>query len=194
MLPRRMIDRVALDALMLRTQLPELSLRQGTSVVARVASRGEVFGVIVLAGVPLTAKLPPEVESGQTLHLRIAEVTPEQVTMRLDPDAAVPLPPPVPLERRPPALTVAEPPRRGPADEESATVALSFDSAVLGRLDLRIDVARGTVSAAVEAPRGAAHDLALDAAGQLENALAEKTGRAATVRVTPRRDPFDAYA
>ena len=65
---------------MLRTQLPELSLREGTSVVARVASRGEALGVIVLAGVPLTAKLPPEVEAGQTLHLRIAEVTPEQVT------------------------------------------------------------------------------------------------------------------
>jgi hypothetical protein len=189
-----MIDRVALDALMLRTQLPELSLREGTNVVARVASRGEAHGVIVLAGVPLTAKLPPEVEAGQTLHLRIAEVTADQVTLRLDPDAAVPLPPLAPYASRPPALTVAEAPRRGPSGEGSASVALAFDSTVLGRLDLRIDLTRGTVSAAVEAPRGAALELATDAAGQLENILAERTGRAASVRVTPRREPFDAYA
>ena len=65
---------------------------------------------------------------------------------------------------------------------------------MLGRLDLRIDLARGTVSAAVEAPAGAALDLATDAAGRLEDALAEKTGRAATVRVSARREPFDAYA
>ncbi len=194
MLPRRMIDRVALDTLMLRSQLPELTLREGTSVVARVASRGEAHGVIVLAGVPLTAKLPPEVEAGQTLHLRIAEVTADQVTLRLDPDAAVPLPPQAPYASRPPALTVAEAPRREPSGEGSASVALAFDSAVLGRLDLRIDLTRGTVSAAVEAPRGAALELATDAAGQLENILAERTGRAASVRVTPRREPFDAYA
>ena len=194
MLPRRMIDRVALDALMLRTQLPDLSLREGTSVVARVASRGEAHGVIVLAGVPLTARLPPEVQAGQTLHLKIAEVTPEQVTLRMDPDAAVPLPPPAPLPPRPPALAVREPPRRGADGEDSATVALSFDSAVLGRLDLRIDLARGTVRAAVEAPHGQALTLATEAAGRLEQALAGTTGRPATVRVTSRHEPFDAYA
>src|SRR5215217_3251954 len=143
-----MIERVALDALLLRTQLPELSLREGTSIVARVASRGERHGVIVLAGVPLTAQLPPEIEAGQTLQLRIAEVTPEQVTMRLESLAVPPppAPPPAPLEQRAPRLAVEEPPRRGGAGEESAGVALSFDSAVLGRLDLRVDLARGTVS------------------------------------------------
>jgi len=186
-----MIEGVSVEALLLRNLLPELSLREGTSVVARVASRAEAHGVIVLAGVPLTAKLPPEVEAGQTLHLRVAEVTPEQVTLRLDPQAVAPPPPPVP---RPAQLAVHEPPRRGAAGEESATVALSFDSAVLGRLDLRIDLARGTVIAGVAAPPGVALDLAMAAAGQLENTLAEKTGQAAQVRVTPRRDPFDAYA
>jgi hypothetical protein len=165
-----MIERVALDALLLRTQLPELSLREGTSVVARVASRGEGHGVIVLAGVPLTAQLPPEVQAGQTLHLRIAEVTPEQVTRRLEPQSlAPPAPPP-------------------------ASVALSFDSAVLGRVDLRIDLARGIVSAGIAAAPGAPLELATGAAGRLESALSAKTGRAARVRVMPRREPFDAYA
>jgi len=188
-----MIERVALDALLLRTQLPELSLREGTSVVARVASRGEAHGVIVLAGIPLTATLPPEVQAGQTLHLRIAEVTPEQVTMRLGAPPIAPQPP-APLEPRAAQLAVEDPPRRGAGGEESATVALSFDSAVLGRLDLRIDLARGTVSATVAAPPGAALELASARAGLLERALAETTGRTAQVRVAPRRDPFDAYA
>lgn len=189
-----MIEQVALDALLLRTRLPELTLREGMSVVARVASRGQEHGVIVLAGVPLTAKLPPEVVTGQTLHLRVAEVTPEQVTMRLDPPAVPPFAP-APLQQRPARLTVQEPPQRGTAaGAESAGVALSFDSAVLGRLDLRIDLARGTVSAGVAAPPGAALELATAAAARLQEALAERTGRAAQVRVTARRDPFDAYA
>jgi hypothetical protein len=189
-----MIERIALDALALRAQLPELTLREGASVVARVAAREAGHGVIVLAGVPLVAKLPPEVEAGQTLHLKIAEVTAEQVTLRLDQQAmlaAAGQPPPAPPTAR---LVVEEPPRRGGEGGESATVALAFDSAVLGRLDLRVDLARGTVSAAVAAPPGATLELAAEAAARLREALAERTGRAAQVRVTPRRDPFDAYA
>jgi hypothetical protein len=188
-----MIERIALDALALRAQLPELTLREGSSVVARVAAREAGHGVLVLAGVPLVAQLPPEVQAGQTLHLKVAEVTPDQVTLRLDQQAMVantPPPPPPPLPR----LTVEEPPRHGAGGEESATVALAFDSAVLGRLDLRIDLARGTVSASVGAPAGASYDLAAEAAGRLQDALAARTSRAAQVRVTPRRDPFDAYA
>ena len=191
-----MIERVAVDALLLRTQLPELSLREGTSVVARVAARAEAHGVLVLAGVPLTAQLPPEVQAGQTLHLRVEEVTPERVTLRLDPQAAgVAPPPPPPAEPRPPRVAVGEPPRRGgDGDPENATVTLAFDSDILGRLDLRVDLARGSVTAGITAPAGAAHELAEAAAERLREALAEKTVRAATVQVLARRDPFDAYA
>jgi hypothetical protein len=189
-----MIERIALDALALRAQLPELTLREGATVVARVAAREAGHGVIVLAGVPLVAKLPPEVEAGQTLHLKVAEVTTEQVTLRLDQQAMLAAQGQPPAAPPPPQLHVEEPPRRGSGGEETATVALAFDSAVLGRLDLRIDLARGNVSASVAAPPGAAFDLATAAAGRLQDALAERTGRAAQVRVTPRRDPFDAYA
>lgn len=189
-----MIDRVAVDALLLRARLPELSLREGASVVARVAARGQEHGVIVLAGVPLTAKLPPEVEAGQTLHLKVEEVTAERVTLKLDAQP-VPAPPPPPAELRPPRLEVGEPPRRErDGDPDSATVTLAFDSAVLGRLDLRVDLARGSVTAGVTAPAGAAHELAAAAADRLRDALAEKTGRPAQVTVLARRRPFDAYA
>ena len=54
-------------AALLRAQLPELALREGATRVARVASRGEAPAVIVLAGIPLTAQLPPEVQAGATL-------------------------------------------------------------------------------------------------------------------------------
>jgi len=190
-----MIERIAVDALALRAQLPELTLRVGASVVARVAAREAGHGVIVLAGVPLVAKLPPEVETGQTLHMKVAEVTAEQVTLRLDQQAMLAAaqagPPPAPP---PPRLAVEELPRRGAGDEESATVALAFDSAVLGRLDLRVDLAHGTVSASVAAPPGPAFELAAEAASRLQDALSERTGRAAQVRVLPRRDPLDTYA
>jgi hypothetical protein len=196
MLSAEMIDRVALDALLLKAQFPELTLREGARVVARVASRGEHHGVIVLAGVPLTAELPPGVRAGETLHLRVQEATDERVTLRLDPQAAPP--PPAPAPHAPPRgarLAVADPPRRLPgAGEDAATVALAFDSAVLGRLDLRIDLAAGTVRASVETPAGRTYDLAHEAAARLQDALAGKIGRPAAVRVTARREPFDAYA
>ena len=191
---KAMIEQIALDALALRAKLPELTLREGASVVARVAAREAGHGVIVLAGVPLVAQLPPEVQAGQTLHLKIAEVTADQVTLRLDQQAMLAAQAPPPAAPPPPRLVVEEPPRRGAGGEETATVSLAFDSAVLGRLDLRVDLARGNVSASVAAPAGAALELATEAAGRLQDALAERTGRAAQVRVTPRRDPFDAYA
>src|SRR5215213_10240211 len=105
-----MLERIALDALALRARLPELTLRVGSTVVARVDTRQAGHGVIVLAGVPFVAKLPPEVEPGQTLHLVVADVTNEQVTLRLDHQAMAahaPAPPPPPR----PELKVADPPR-----------------------------------------------------------------------------------
>jgi hypothetical protein len=188
-----MIEQVALDALALRAKFPELTLREGMSVVARVDSRTDTHGVIVLAGVPLTAALPPEVQAGQTLHLRVAEVTPEQVTMRLEQPQVAPAPQAA-LEQRAPRVAVQDPPRRGAAGGGSTGLTLAFDSAVLGRIDLRIDLARGSVVTAVAAPAGGAFELATAAAARLQDALAQSTGRVAQVRVTSRREPFDAYA
>jgi hypothetical protein len=55
------------------------------SVVARVLSRGEHHGVLVIAGVPLSAQLPPEIgRTDETLRLSVTDVTPERVTMQLD--------------------------------------------------------------------------------------------------------------
>ena len=189
-----MIERIALDALALRSQLPELTLREGSSVVARVASREAGHGVIVLAGVPLVAQLPPEVEAGQTLHLDVAEVTPDQVTLRLDQagDAAAAA---AAASPRPPQLTVEEPPRRGAGRrgrrDRGARVRLGGARPARPAHRPR---ARDRERERRRAPPGAPWSSPTAAAGRLQDALAERTGRAAQVRVTPRRDPFDAYA
>ena len=78
------MDPIAVTAALLRAQLPEVPIREGASLMARVASRGETHAVIVIAGVPVTAKLPPEVEAGAVLKLKVKEVTAERVTMQID--------------------------------------------------------------------------------------------------------------
>ncbi|MGH2947430.1 MAG: hypothetical protein ACRDPC_14450 [Solirubrobacteraceae bacterium] len=185
---------VAVQTLLLRAQLPELALRPGTSVVARVLSRGEAHGVLVIAGVPLTAQLPEVVgTTGETLRLTVREITAERVTLQLD--QAIPAAPHgAPQEPRA-RVTVRDPPHtQRVGGEERSTVALSFHSDALGRLDLRIELAGGTVRTAVEAAPGRPFDLADAAAPRLQDGLHARTGLAAEVRVTPRREPLDIYA
>src|SRR4051794_26881478 len=109
-----MVDPIAVAAALLRAQLPDVPLREGAPLMARVASRGEQHAVIVLAGIPLTAQVPPEIQAGATLKLKVQEVTPERVTLRIDPAQ----PPTVPLAAPPPPapprvqVAVEEPPAR----------------------------------------------------------------------------------
>jgi hypothetical protein len=183
------------DAALLRAEMPDLVLRVGHSVVARVASRGEgPLGVLVLAGIPLRASLPDEVKAGETLKLTVAEVTPERVVMRLDNPAAVPLAAP-PAQAPPARVGVDEAPRRrrgGGGDEVS--VALRFETPALGRLDLRVELTAGTVRATVGPVPGRSFELAEGGSGALREALAAKTARQASVQVVPRREALDVYA
>jgi hypothetical protein len=185
---------VAIKTLLLQAQLPELPLRPGASIVARVMSRGDSHGVLVIAGVPLTAQLPAAIgKTGETLRLNVTEVTPERVTLQLD-QVLPPLgqPPAAATER--PQVAVKEQPRTIRVDgEERSTVALSFQSAALGRLDLRLEVGGAHVRAGVEAPPGRSYDLAQGAAARLQASLHTGTGLEAEVRVTPRREPLDLY-
>jgi hypothetical protein len=191
-----MVDQVvAIKTLLLQAQLPELPLRPGASVVARVMSRGESHGVLVIAGVPLTAQLPAEIgKTGETLRLNVTDVTPERVTLQLDQVVpALGQPPAQPADR--PQVTVADRARTVVVDgEERSSVALSFQSTALGRLDLRIEVGGAHVRAGVEAPAGRSFELADAAAARLQASLHTGTGLEADVRVTPRREPLDLYA
>ncbi len=74
-----------MDAALLRGRFPDLVLRPGMQVVARVASRGEgARGAIVLAGSLMAASLPAQVRAGDTLRLTVAETSPERVVLRLE--------------------------------------------------------------------------------------------------------------
>src|SRR3954466_8322598 len=95
------MDPIAVNPAALRQQLPDVPLREGATMMARVAPRSEPHAVIVIAGIPLTAQVPPEVPSGATLRLRVAEVSPERVMLRIEPQgeeppapSAQPAPPP----------------------------------------------------------------------------------------------------
>ena len=79
------MDPIAVTAALLRAQLPDVPLREGASMMARVASRGASHAVIVIAGVPVKAQIPPEVQAGATLRLRVQEVTPERVLLQIVP-------------------------------------------------------------------------------------------------------------
>jgi hypothetical protein len=183
------------DAALLRAEMPDLVLRVGHSVVARVASRGDgPLGVLVLAGVPLRASLPDEVKAGETLKLTVAEVTPERVVMRLDNPAAVPLAP-SPAQAPPARVGVDEAPRRRRgAGSDEASVALRFETPALGRLDLRVELTAGTVRATIGAVPGRSFELAEGGSGELRESLAARTARQASVQVVPRREPLDVYA
>jgi hypothetical protein len=187
---------VAVKTLLLQTQLPDITLRPGTSVVARVLSRGPDHGVLVIAGIPLAAQLPTEIgRTGETLRLSVADVTPERVTLQLEqvvPPAAQPPPTPSQSAR----VRVEDEPRTvRVGGEERSSVALSFHSDALGRLDLRLELVAGSrVSATVQAPAGRSFELADAAAGRLHDGLHARTGLEAEVRVTPRREPLDVYA
>ena len=115
------MDPIAVTAALLRAQLPDVPIREGASLMARVASRGETHAVIVIAGLPVTAKLPPEVEAGAVLKLKVKEVTAERVTMQIDqpPQTAANLQTPVIGQATPQAhlqghVEVEEPPVRQP--------------------------------------------------------------------------------
>jgi hypothetical protein len=185
---------VAVKTLLLQTQLPEITLRPGTSVVARVLSRGAGHGVLVIAGIPLTAQLPEEIgRKGETLRLSVADVTPERVTLQLE-QVVAPLQPALPQEPRARVQVEEEPRSDRAGDEERSSVALSFHSEALGRLDLRIELAGTRVRASVEAPAGRAFELAGAAAGRLREGLHVRTGLESEVDIRPRRQPLDLYA
>jgi flagellar biosynthesis protein len=111
--------------------------------------------VLVIAGIPLTAQLPSEVgATGETLRLSVSEVTPERVTLQLE--QAVPVTTAADPRRATARVQVEDPPRTvRVGDEERSSVALSFTSDALGRLDLRLEVGGGHVQAASRRPRAA---------------------------------------
>ena len=193
---------VSLDVALLKLALPELVLRPGMSVVARVASRadGNNTASLVLAGALLKATVPDEVRAGDVLRLSVAETSAERVVFKLESGLAPPpealaqpvvAQPPPPVDPRAADADGGGKDRHGDPDRPS--VALAYETPALGRLDLRIERGPEGVVVSVTAPAGA-YALAHARATPLREALEAKLGVPASVRVLPRREPFDAYA
>jgi hypothetical protein len=205
------MDPIAVTAALLRNQLPDVTIREGASVMARVASKGEGHAVIVIAGIPVTAKLPPEVQAGATLKLKVQEVTPERVTLQIDPQQPAQAgQPQAPAAASPnqvigsltPAMQqlqakveVEEAParRRGADGEPADVVALAFTSPALGRLELRLELRGERLLTEITTPAGRPHAIANEGAERLRATL-EAAGLEATVKVRPRHEPLDLYA
>lgn len=184
-----------LEAALLRRQLPDLLLRPGMTLFARVAERSGRHGIIVLAGSPLVAELPDAVQVGDKLRLLVEDTRGERVAMKLvqeQPAAALqaPLSSPQQFDAR---LSVEER-EADPDDPETASITVNYDSPALGAVGFVLAIAPGTVSVRAELPAGAPFELAADGADELRTRLMEATGRAAEVTVVPRREPLDLYA
>jgi hypothetical protein len=190
------MDVLRVQAALLRANMPDLVLRPGLMLPAKVLERAGQHGLLLLAGTPLSAELPAELQAGARLRLRVEEVTGDRIVLRAvdtpgaatqplqppPPDVALPLPGGRQAEVR---VTERAEERRGAG--EPAAVALAYDSPALGTLDLRLVLAPGAgLTVTVGATAGAPEDRVRAAAYGLRAALAEATGLPASVRVVGR--------
>jgi hypothetical protein len=191
-----------LEAALLRRQLPDLLLRPGMTLFARVAERQGRHGIILLAGSPLVAELPDQVQAGDKLRLLVEDTRGDRVTMKLvQEQPAAPAPPPtvaLPLPDGGQARVVVEPDEEGGGaqDEgpEHASISISYESPALGAVGFLLQLVPGGVKVHAELPAGRPFELADGAAEELRSRLAAATGRAAEVTIVPRRQPLDLYA
>jgi hypothetical protein len=191
-----------LEAALLRRQLPDLLLRPGMTLFARVAEREGRHGIIVLAGSPLVAELPDEVQVGDKLRLLVQDTRGDRVAMKLVQEQPT-APPQTPVVGLPlpdgsqARIHVDDEEAEGSAgddDPEHASISITYESPALGAMGFALSLAPGAVAVRAELAAGSAFDLASEAADELKARLAEATGRAASVTVVPRRDPLDLYA
>jgi hypothetical protein len=169
------------ELILLRTALASPALRPGAVVAARVIDRG----VLSLLGARVAATLPDDVRPGDVLKLHVKEATPERILLQV-----VQQPPPmatgaVMLPGGATARVIEEDEEEGGAGGRTErAVTLRYDSATLGRLDIRLSAAGATVHASEGPPA----DAARAAAGELAGALR------APVAVIARRSALDAQA
>jgi hypothetical protein len=191
-----------LEAALLRRQMPDLLLKPGMTLMARVSEREGRHGIIVLAGSPLVAQLPDEVQAGDKLRLMVEDTRGERVTMKLvnEQPTAPPQTPtiglPMPDGSRARFSVDEKEEGGGPSgkDPEHASIALSYIAPALGSVGLMLKLSPGGVTVQATLAAGRPAELAEDAAEELRSRLSAATGRQAEVTVVPRREPLDLYA
>jgi hypothetical protein len=167
------------ELVLLRTALASPSLRPGAVVAARVLDRG----VLSLLGARVPATLPEDVRPGDVLRLTVKEAGPDRILLQVVQQPPPVATPPVMLPGGPTARVIQDEQAGGGARGERA-VTLRYDSATLGRLDIKIS----TAGAVVVASEGPPAEAARAASGELAGALG------APVAVVARRGALDAQA
>ena len=169
------------ELILLRTALASPALRPGAVVAARVIDRG----VLSLLGARVAATLPDDVRPGDVLKLHVKEATPERILLQVVQQPPPMAPGAVMLPGGSTARVIEEDEEAGGAGGRTErAVTLRYDSATLGRLDIRLSAAGATVHASEGPPAEAARA----AAGELAGALR------APVAVIARRSALDAQA
>lgn len=185
-------EAIQLSAAILRNQAPDLVLRLGSAVAARVLERHGGRGLISIGNAVLAAELPEQVKAGDRLSLLVHEATPEKVTLKLVHEQQ---PAPVSVMLPGGSSVRVDPDASGEHGHPTGhSVALTYNSPSLGSLRFRLSLDRNTVSVTVRAAPGVPLTRAEEGAEELRAALAQATGRPATVTVLPREDPVDLYA
>jgi len=169
------------ELVLLRTALASPSLRPGAVVAARVLDRG----VLSLLGARVPATLPEDVRPGDVLRLTVKEAGPDRILLQVVQQPPPVATPPVMLPGGATARVIhEEDEQEGAGARGERAVTLRYDSATLGRLDIKIS----TACAVVVASEGPPADAARAASGELAGALG------APVAVVARRSALDAQA
>jgi hypothetical protein len=192
---------VPINLVLLRGLLPDVTLTPGAVVMARVLDAR----TINVAGVKLTAQLPPGVAEGQVLRLRVEEATSERIHLKVvegpQGQQAAEQAPQVPSSAYQVALPGGalarihveereEEGAKGRGAGAARSVVVRYDSPTLGRLDVRLDAQ----SAAVHVSDGDPALAVAEAAGVLRDALSRATGVSVQVTVHPRSQTLNVQA
>jgi hypothetical protein len=204
-----------IQLVLLRAALPDMPVRAGDVLPARVMSREGQTGMLYLGGVRVPAQLPEGVDVGARLRLRVQETSSERIVLRVVADAAAPAqaahaqPTTVdPLANALRAgLSVALPggalARLFVEPDEAAKprsqggpsrVTLRYEAAAMGRVDLVLEVLPGAVAGTIHAPAGAVAERLREGLADLRAALSAATGRPASVSVRERTETVDLRA
>jgi hypothetical protein len=196
------VQPIAVQLITLQQVMPDVTLRLGQSLLARVADRHGAHGILMIAGQPLVAQLPENVRAGDVLKLAVRDITAEQVVMQMHEGKQM-----AETQSQPfvPVGFPGQPPSRIVVDDDSAAsdgalegdasaIALTYESPALGPINLRIGMDSSAVVAEVRVAAGAPLEVATATASVLRDRLAQSTERVASVTVAPRPGSFDVSA
>jgi len=192
---------IAVQLITLNQVMPDVSLRLGQTLLARVADRHGDKGILMIAGQPLVAALPEHVRAGDVLKLAVRDISAEQVVMQLhegkemaETQQQAPM---IAFPGQPPSQIVVDDQassKDGAGEGDVDAIALTYESPVLGSISFRIGMNSSAVAAEVRVRPGAPLEAARAASSVLQQALTERTERIASVSVVPQPGSFNVSA